>query len=288
MGVEMVGIESAVADAEVIEVGYRFLERIGLGGLSVRINSIGRDECRSRYRDVILEYASTLFESKGTEFEELARKNPLRLLDSKDPDVQAAMAAVPSILDYLEPDSAARFKELQQLLEEAKLPYEICPDIVRGLDYYTDTVFEVHSSDLGAQSTVMGGGRYDKLVSELGGANIPAVGFGSGVERLLMVLESLGKLPAKREPDVFVVWAPEAESYARLLCRRARAASREALIDLEGRSFKSQFRQADKSGARYVAVLGADEVDNQTVSLKNLSTGEQQVYGFEEALKCIG
>ncbi|MEQ1822184.1 MAG: histidine--tRNA ligase [Fimbriimonadaceae bacterium] len=288
MGLELVGVESAAADAEVIEIGFRFLERIGLGGLVVKINSIGRDECRARYRDVILEAATSLFASKGAEFEETARKNPLRLLDSKDPEVQAAMATVPSILDYLEPASATRFQELQTLLKEANLPFEVSPEIVRGLDYYTETVFEVHSSDLGAQSTVMGGGRYDNLISELGGPKLPAVGFGSGVERLLLVLETLGKMPSPRVPDVFVVWAPEAQTYAHDLCRHVRAAGLEALIDLEGRSFKSQFRQADKSSAKWVAVLGPDEVSTQTVSLKDLLTGEQKTYSFEEAIKCIG
>ncbi len=287
MGLELVGVESASADAEVIEVGFRFLERIGLGGLTVAINSIGRNECRERYREVILEVASPLLQSKGEEFADATRKNPLRLLDSKDPEVQDIMRAAPSILDYLEPESAARFETLKNLLAEAGLPFQVAPEIVRGLDYYTETVFEVHSSDLGAQSTVMGGGRYDNLIHELGGPKLPSIGFGAGVERLLLVLETLERLPQDKPADVFVVWAPEAECAARLLCREFRAAGLETLVDLEGRSFKSQFRQADKSGARWVAVLGEDEISNQSVTIKNLETAEQVTVSKEEAVTCV-
>ena len=167
------------------------------------------------------------------------------------------------------------------------MPFEVAPEIVRGLDYYTETVFEVHSSDLGAQSTVMGGGRYDNLIHELGGPKLPAVGFGTGVERLLLVLETLGKLPMERPADVFVVWTPEAENRARFISSEFRQAGLEILIDLDGRSFKSQFRQADKSGARWVAVLGDDEVADKTVTMKNLTTGEQTNLSIEEAIKCV-
>lgn len=274
-GIELVGSTSPAADAEVIEVGVRFLERLGLSGLVVKVNSIGRSECRARYRDALLAFAAPVLAEASAEVRERIEKNPLRLLDMKDPKLQEAMRGAPSILDYLEPESEARFKDLQACLSAAGIGFEVAPDIVRGLDYYTETVFETQSTELGAQATVFAGGRYDTLIREIGGPELPAVGFGMGVERLLILLEAADKLPEPTPAKVFVAYGEGFRASALDLARTLRSAGIATLLDLDGKSLKSQFRQADRSGVAYVAVLGDDEVRQNNVSLKNLATGEQ-------------
>lgn len=287
-GIELVGSPSSAADAEVIEVAVRFLRKLGLTDVTVRLNSIGRDECRQRYREVILDHARPYLEQASEDIREKAEKNPLRLLDSKDPAAQALMATAPPILDYLEEDSKVRFEELQRLLTDAGIPFVVAPEIVRGLDYYTETVFEVLSSHLGAQSAVCGGGRYDNLIKELGGAPLPSVGFGMGVERLILVLESLGLLPTAPRPKVFVAYHGEAlRADAFRIVRDLRSSGVVALTDVDARSLKSQLRQADKSGAEYVAVLGEDEVAAGTVSLKNMDSGEQASVPQADLLEAV-
>jgi len=275
-GIELVGSSSPAADAEVIEVGVRFLERVGLTGLTVKINSIGRVECRARYREALLAYARPVLTDASIEVRERIEKNPLRLLDMKDPKVQEAMRGAPSILDYLEPESEARFEDLQGCLSAAGIPFDVAPDIVRGLDYYTETVFETQSSELGAQATVFAGGRYDTLIREIGGPELPAVGFGMGVERLLILLEAAGRLPEPTPARVFIAYGEGLRESAMDLARTLRAAGIAALLDLDGKSLKSQFRQADRSGVAFVAILGEDEARENKVSLKNLATGEQR------------
>lgn len=276
LGLELLGVASATGDAEVIEVGVRFLESQGLDDLVVRLNSLGREDCRNRYRAALLEFAEPLLEGKDAETVDKARANPLRLLDTKNPDLQAALEKAPSVLDFLEPESAARFDQLQALLAAANIPFEVAPGIVRGLDYYTETVFEVQSTLLGAQSAVMGGGRYDNLVKDLGGPPTPSVGFGMGLERLILVLEQSGRSVLARQPDVAVVVADAAQQpQALALARELRAAGLEVAMDLDGKSLRSQVRAADKSGAAYAAILGEDEVARGEVTLRRLLDGEQ-------------
>lgn len=288
-GIELVGSPSPAADAEVIEVAVRFLQRLGLMDVTVRLNSIGRDECRQRYREVLLEHAKPYLDQAAEDVREKAQKNPLRLLDSKDPAAQELMATAPSILDYLEDDSLARFTELQALLSAAEIPYVVAPEIVRGLDYYTETVFEVLSSNLGAQSAMCGGGRYDNLIKELGGSALPSVGFGMGVERLILVLESIGALPAAPRPKVFIAYHGEelrAEAFA--IVRQLRAEGIAVVTDVDARSLKSQLRQADKSVAEFVAVLGEDEIASGTVSLKHMDSGDQRSVLRNELAGALG
>ncbi len=274
-GIELVGSPSPAADAEVIEVGVRFLERLGLTGLTVKINSIGRTECREKYRDALLAHMGGYLEQASEEVRDKALKNPLRLLDSKDPAVQALTSTAPSILDYLEPDSKDRFESLQRLLDAAGIAYVVSPEIVRGLDYYTETVFETQSTSLGAQATVFAGGRYDNLIKDVGGAATPSVGFGMGVERLLILLEEAKLVPTPEPARVFVIYSEGAQTSAFELVRSLRAQGIAVLTDLDAKSFKSQMRQADKAGVSYVAILGDDELASGTVALKNLGTGEQ-------------
>lgn len=275
LGAELLGSASASADAEIIEIASRFMELIGLGGEPIWINSIGRAECRKRYEQVILDHMAAYLTDAEPEVRARSKKNPLGMLDSKDPKAKEALAGIPPILDYLEDDSRARFDSLQQLLTEAEVAYVVSPEVVRGLDYYTETVFEFESSHLPSLS-LLGGGRYDNLVKEIGGAATPCVGFGIGIERTLLALTAAKKLPAAAIADAFVVEATEeAQRFVRKLVRDLRASGLSVLHDIDRRSFKSQLRQADKSGARCAVMIGKDELETETVKVRNLNNGEQ-------------
>ncbi|HZH98934.1 MAG TPA: histidine--tRNA ligase, partial [Fimbriimonadaceae bacterium] len=206
VGLELVGSESAAADAEVIEITYEFYRRVGLNDVQVLLNSIGREQCREAYREAILQHAQSYLQGQPEDVQARARKNSLRLLDSKDPEVQELMSSGPSILDYLEPDSRQRLDSVCEMLTSAGVPFTLSPEIVRGLDYYTETVFEVQSTQLGAQSSLCGGGRYDNLIRELGGSQTPSVGVAMGIERLLIVLEEKGLLPSPSPLDAVVAY----------------------------------------------------------------------------------
>lgn len=276
-GLELVGSPSPLADAEIIEVTVRFFERLGLTGLHVLLNSIGRSECRSRYRQTILEHLGPYLESLDEEPRANALKNPLRLLDSKDPEVQARLTSLPPIYDFLEDQSRANLDELQRILTLQQVPFQLAPNIVRGLDYYTDTVFEVQSSSLGAQSALCGGGRYDGLIKEIGGPPTPAVGVGIGIERLLIVLEAQGMLPEEPPPDVYLVSAGEAaRDHVLRLASELRRGGLRVLVDLDFRSLKSQLRQADKSCARFAVILGDEELEAGVVTTRDLKTADQR------------
>jgi histidyl-tRNA synthetase len=275
VGCELIGSASPAADAEIIELIFRFFERLGLGRQTVLLNSIGRTDCRERYRDAILTHLASYLAEQTEEILLAAHKNPLRLLDTKDPGLLAALVGVPPITDYLEPESAANFETLQQLLGDAGVPFEVRPDIVRGLDYYTETVFEFQPKELGGQSSC-GGGRYDKLVEQLGGGSVPSVGFGIGVERTLLTMAANGIEPPAEKLDVFIVQAsPGTYRLSLEIARNLRSVGLSALTDLDGRSMKSQLRQADKSGARFAVVLGENELASGTAQLKDLVSGVQ-------------
>lgn len=289
LGVEMLGSSSPEADAEVMEIAVRFYERLGLKELKILVNCIGRAETRGRYRDAILEHAKSYLQGLDEEQRARAERNPLRLLDSKDPEAVELMASAPSILDYLEESSQRHFDRLLQALTDASLPFEVKPQIVRGLDYYTDTVFEIQSSDLGAQSALCGGGRYDGLVKSIGGPDTPAVGLGMGVERLMIVLEALGLLPKTPPLDAFVVAATEsARAAVRELVREIRHAGFSVNADLDGRNLKQQFKLADKSGARLALVIGDDELQAGTVSVRHLADGSQRAVSRGSILEALG
>lgn len=288
VGLELMGSTSPLADAEVIEVTIRFFQALGIPDPVVLLNSIGRDECRSAYRQAILDHAKPFLEAQTAEYRERVEMNPLRLLDSKDPEAQEALKGLPPILDYLEPDSASSFAHLQALLAEAGIDFEVRPEIVRGLDYYTDTVFEVQSSKLGSQSSLCGGGRYDNLVKDLGGPATPSVGVGIGIERTLLVLDAINGHGPVPSLDAFIVQGtPEAAPACRRLLRQLREAGLAATSDLDCRSMKSQFRQADKSGARFALVIGDDELAKGVVQVKNLKASSQTEVPWDEVASSL-
>jgi histidyl-tRNA synthetase len=271
LGLELVGSSSPAADAEVIELTVRFYESVGLSNLVVSLNTVGRSECMSRYRAAILAHVGPWLEQQPEEARAKAVKNPLRLLDTKDPATKEALVGLPSIHDFLEDASRENFETLKALLTEANVNFVVDPAIVRGLDYYTETVFEVQSNHLGAQSSLCGGGRYDNLSADLGGKSTPSVGVGMGIERLLIALEAEGKLPPAPAPDAFIIAATaDANPVVRQIARDLRNQGFEIWTDLESRSLKSQLRQADGSGARTAIIVGSEELAQGTAQVKNL------------------
>lgn len=275
-GVEMFGAPKASADAECIAIVIELLNRIGLSGLAVRLNSIGCPECRPKYQAALKEFLKQhheeLCETCRTRFE----LNPLRILDCKVPSCQKLLEGAPVISDFLCDDCRMHMKELTERLELLGIRYELTPTLVRGLDYYTKTVFEVFSDQIGSQGAICGGGRYDKLVEELGGPACSGVGFGLGMERLLLLMEQTGvEIPVPVRYDIYVAGLGQnADLKAFELCQQMRALGLKAETDHVGRSVKAQMKFADKIGARYVCVLGDNEIENGSVIVKNMKNGE--------------
>ena len=277
-GVELYGSSSPYADAEVISLAHTFLSSVGIGGLTLHLNSIGCKECRPKFNAALRGYIGDNLDRMCGKCRERFDKNPLRILDCKEEKCREIVKAAPSITDFLCDDCRAHFEQLQGILERQGVPFVVDPSVVRGLDYYTRTVFEFVSEDIGAQGTVCGGGRYDGLVEEVGGKSTPAVGFGLGLERLLLVLKNTGRLDAPRErADVYL--APLGERAAGevpAIAAGLRRAGVSADYDMMGRGVKAQMKYADKSGARFVVVIGDNELESGTAVLKNMDTGEER------------
>ena len=277
VGLELVGSPSVAADAEIIEITVRFYQKLGIQDASARISSLGRDECRMKFRQVVLDHAEPWLRTQELEVREKAEKNPLRLLDSKDEEVLEVLAGVPPITDYLEEEGKQRFEGLQELLTEADVPFSIDTGIVRGLDYYTDTVFEIHSGNLGSQSALCGGGRYDNLVKELGGQNLPSVGVGMGIERCLLVLDALGLGQESPGIDVFVILAmPDVFDTVRTVAADLRKADIRTLTDVDQKSLKSQMGQADRAKAKFALIIGVDELTRGSLTLRRMADSSQE------------
>lgn len=277
-GVEVFGASDATMDAEVIDLGARLLEQAGLRRIRLRLNSIGCQTCRPRYREVLTDY---LRERSGELCEtcrERTETNPLRVLDCKVESCRPVIGAAPVMLDYLCEECAEHFAQVQRCLDALGIPYEIDPRIVRGLDYYTRTVFEFVSDCLGAQSTVLGGGRYNGLVEQLGGPALPGIGFGMGIERLLLTLEAEGvEIPEPPYLRAFVAvhGGMEQRLSALTLVEDLRSAGIAADMDHTGRSLKAQFKYAGRLGVPYVLVIGEAETAAGTVIIRNMDNGQE-------------
>ena len=281
IGVECLGAPAATADAEVIVMLMRFFEGLGIprDGMRLLLNSMGDDACRPAFRQKVRGYILGHADGLCDDCVRRADTNPLRAFDCKNAACQAVLADAPKICDELCDECQAHYAAVKALLDEAGLAYEEEPRLVRGLDYYTRTVFEVQVvSGLGSQNAIGGGGRYDKLIQEYGGKPTPGLGFAVGFERILMALEAFGVADfAARAPEVFVACVDESLRPAVFaLAQQLRDAGIHAELDHQGRSLKSQFKQADKSGARYVAVLGPDELAAGKVTLRTLATRQEQ------------
>ncbi len=276
-GIEVLGSEEASVDAEVIAVAAVFFEKLGLKGLELRINSVGCPECRKEYnrklKDYLRERLPKLCQTCNTRFD----LNPLRIIDCKEEGCQKVLEDVPLMLDNLCDECSRHFDRLKQNLDLLDIEYMVDPKIVRGLDYYTKTAFEFVSKDIGAQGTVCGGGRYDGLVEECGGPDTPGIGFGLGIERLILTLESQGIDIARPENmDIYVVNIGEdAGSKALEMVYRLRVSGISAECDHLNRSLRAQMKYADKMNARYTLVLGDEEIKNGSGYLKDMRTGEE-------------
>lgn len=278
-GVEVYGAPRASADAECIRLAMALLTRVGVQNLAVHINSIGCPKCRPAYNDALREYLRGRYGELCEVCKSRFEKNPLRILDCKEEKCKAVCAGAPTILDCLCEECEAHFAELQGCLTSVGVAYTVDPFIVRGLDYYTKTVFEIIAKCEGYAGTVCGGGRYDGLMAELGGPSLPGVGFGMGMERLLLVAELSGaQIPAPRRTDVYIAALGEAARAAGFaLADELRGQGVIAEFDHVGRSFKAQFKYADKLGACYVAILGEDELAKGCAKLKDMATGEERM-----------
>lgn len=276
IGVELFNFDGPDVDAELIVLTWRLWGVLGIrDAVQLELNSLGSSDDRARYREALVEYLSARFEQLDEDSQRRLSSNPLRILDSKNPETQALLVDAPKLADYLSEESRVHFAGLTARLDAAGIPYVLNPKLVRGLDYYGKTVFEWTTDKLGAQGTVCAGGRYDGLVEQLGGKPTPAVGFAMGVERLVLLIETLDKVPAElaRQVDVYLAAFGEA---AELAAFKLSEQLRDALpglrlvVNAGAGSFKSQLKKADKSGALFALVLGEDELNQQVVGVKPL------------------
>lgn len=283
-GVEIFGAKSAETDAEVIFAASTFLEKLGINKTELQINSIGCRICRAEYNKALKDYfrprLADMCETCRSRFD----KNPLRMLDCKEERCKKITADAPKIIDYLCGDCKTHFERVKALLSAQNVAFSVNPRIVRGLDYYTKTVFEFISTDIGAQGAVCAGGRYDNLVEELGGAPLPAIGFAAGIERLMLLMENTGAdFGENKKPLIYIAGMDEnSRSKAFSLTCGLRARGINAESDLMERSVKAQFKYADKLGAEYVAVIGANELEAGAANVKKMSDGSQTAVNFNE------
>jgi len=277
LGVETIGSSDARADAEVILVACEFLRECGLDDLVVQLNSLGDRDDRARHRAELVAFLESVKGDLDAEAASRIERNPLRVLDSKNERTREAIREAPAILDYLGDEARAHFDRVQELLADMDVRFRLEPNLVRGLDYYSRTTFEIQSEKLGAQSTVCGGGRYDGLVEELGGPSVPAVGWALGLERLAIVLdETLGPLEPSGPDACLVTMGDEAASAALPLARDLRRAGVRCDVSWSEGSVGKQMKAADRRRAKLAVVLGPDELARGTASVKNLATGEQK------------
>ncbi len=284
-GCELYGAADPAADAEVMALAHTLLQRLGITNVTLHINSLGCPDCRRRYNRILTDYFESRKDKLCPTCQERLTRNPLRILDCKSPICQEIVKGAPSTLDSLDDECRNHFEELQRRLTAMAIPFEVDPGIVRGLDYYTRTVFEFVCNDIGAQGTVCGGGRYDSLIEELGGAPTPAVGFAMGIGRLLLARQALQAAPAGSEPlDIFVgSMGARASVRAGELALQLRRAGYTAETDIMGRSVKAQMKYANKLGARYTAILGDNELDQNTIRLKNMQDGTVQEAALDDS-----
>lgn len=276
-GVECFGAQSPLADAEIISLANTFFKELGVKDLTLEINSIGCPICRAEYHKAL----KTYFEGRKDELcdtcKDRLERNPMRILDCKSPVCSEIAKDAPVVLDYLCDECREHFEKVKSYLNAQNIAFKVNPRIVRGLDYYTKTVFEFISESIGAQGTVCGGGRYDGLIEELGGQKTPSLGFGLGIERLMLLMEAQGcEFPKESMPDLFIAALGEkAQLKAVEIANDMREEGFTCLYDVNGRGLRAQMKYANKLGAKYTIVLGDDEVESGIAKLKNMESGEE-------------
>ncbi|EIK97704.1 histidyl-tRNA ligase [Pseudomonas sp. M47T1] len=283
IGLEVFNLDGPDIDAELIVLTWRLWKALGIrDAVTLELNSLGTSEARARYREALVAFLTQHLDQIDEDSQRRLKTNPLRVLDTKHPETQAVLVNAPKLADYLDEESRVHFEGLKARLDAVGIPYVINPKLVRGLDYYSKTVFEWVTDKLGAQGTVCAGGRYDGLVEQMGGKPTPGVGFAMGIERLILLLETLGQVPESiaRTVDVYLcAFGEQAELAGLALTERLRdqVPGLRVLVNAGAGSFKSQFKKADKSGALYALILGDDELAQQVVGFKPLrGQGEQQ------------
>ena len=276
-GVECFGSASPLADAEIIALAKSLFDTLGVKDLSLEINSIGCPTCRAEYHKALKEYFSSRKDELCDTCKSRLDRNPMRILDCKSPICHEIAEGAPVVIDYLCDECKEHFENVQKYLKAQNIEYTINPQIVRGLDDYTKTVFEFVSNSIGAQGTVCGGGRYDGLVEELGGQHTPSLGFAMGIERLMLLMEAQGcEFPEAEKPDLFIVALGEKATLKAVeIAKDMREEGFSALLDLNQRSVRAQMKYADKLGAKFNVVIGDNEVEAKTAKLKNMQTGEE-------------
>jgi histidyl-tRNA synthetase len=282
IGLEAFGMAEAELDAEIICLTAMLWKELDIQDVTLQLNSLGTPESRSQYREALVSFYQQHRDSLDEDSLRRLATNPMRILDSKDKTVSQLNRDAPSILDYLDPDSAAHLDRVQELLRAMQVDFQLNAGLVRGLDYYTRTVFEWTTDQLGAQSAICGGGRYDCLVDVLGGQPTPAAGFGIGMERLIELMRLQSSCGEPDQPDVYVVQAGSAAARAGMqIAMRLREAGIGTIFNIGSTGFKSQLKRADRSGAVLAVILGEDEVSNNTVTIKCLATGEQDMIAMD-------
>ncbi len=289
LGVEVFGLSDPQADAEIIQIGYSLWKALGIEHqVRLEINSLANPQSRARFKDALVDYFQSHFDELDSDSQRRLETNPLRILDSKNKERASLIAKAPQLSDYYDDESQVHFNQVLQYLDELEIPYVVNPSLVRGLDYYAHTVFEWVTDELGAQGTICAGGRYDQLVSDLGGKPTPAVGFAMGFERVVLMLKQNQPQSPTRADIYLITDGAQARTQALALADDLREQAVVSVItDLQGGSLKSQFKRANKSGAYFALVVGDDEIKNDKFCIKNLETGEQQQLDWDQLLSFL-
>jgi histidyl-tRNA synthetase len=282
-GAEATGSSTPEIDVEIIALAVEIYQRLGITNYSLQINSVGDEECRPRYKEILKAELRKIAHKLSPDSQKRIEQNPMRVLDSKDEHDKALTATMPLIIDYLNEECSAHFERVKQLLTDIGIPYSINGRLVRGLDYYTKTAFEITSGELGSQDALAGGGRYDLLIEELGGKKTPSVGFAAGMERLMMILEKKGFQPEEPHPVLFIAAADEtARDWALKKTMKLRSLGISTETDFLQRSLKAQMKEADRQKSKFALVVGSTELKSGKGLLKNLSDHTQHEVELEQ------
>lgn len=285
VGAEIFGIRTPYLDAEIIRMGCEFLEKLGITGLTVEINSLGNIESRKKYIEDLKAFMAERLDKLSEDSKKRYEKNPLRALDSKDKGDQEQFKDAPKLYDYLDEESKKYFEDTKKYLELLNIKYVENSKLVRGLDYYSDTVFEIKSDKLGAQATVLAGGRYDRLLEILDNVKIPAIGFAAGMERIAMLMDE--NLIGNKKNGVYIVYFDNTKEYFIKTLEELRKNDIKASFDYNPKSFGAQMKKANKINAEYVLILGEEEQKENVVTLKKFSTGEQEKHSMDKVIKIV-
>ena len=285
LGIECFGSKEVQADAEVIMLASDFLNNIGLKEITLKINSIGCNKCREKYKEALVKYYESVSENLCETCKIRLNTNPMRLLDCKEDECTKYSSDAPSILDFICSECANDFSKLQELLTDAGIQYEVDPRIVRGLDYYNKTAFEFIHEKIGAKATVCGGGRYDNLINILAGIKEPGIGFGIGLERLMLAIDSENiDKSISTSPEYVIIPAGENVPHEKIyaIAKMLRNSGKTVVVDIMNRNFKSLIKYANKINAKYALILGEDELKNEAVTVKNMASGDQRTVKISE------